>query len=205
MLVTRFTPVTWTRSFWHRWNWASKRVYIRSCEKCEKEHHSRGKKPNQNTDEEKYNAEGNVQMKAFDRLKPRIIWNFIRLWCIASGSIFQEIYLIACFKKTALICFKYGKRPATIVSRATAEKKKRWQKNVNFMDARINVARKINEDYFWIERYRFVKNSFPSYFNFAHPKKTLQTILPKNPNKLWSRTKTCQNCFTCYKFIIVID
>lgn len=52
-----------------------------------------------------------------------------------------------------------------------SRKKKRWQKNVNFMDARINVARKINEDYFWIERYRFVKNSFPSYFNFAHPKK----------------------------------
>lgn len=130
MLVTRFTPVTWTRSFWHRWNWASKRVYIRSCEKCEKEHHSRGKKPNQNTDEEKYNAEGNVQMKAFDRLKPRIIWNFIRLWCIASGSIFQEIYLIACFKKTALICFKYGKRPATIVSRATAEKKNGGKKTL---------------------------------------------------------------------------
>lgn len=88
------------------------------------------KKPNQNTDEEKYNAEGNVQMKAFDRLKPRIIWNFIRLWCIASGSIFQEIYLIACFKKTALICFKYGKRPATIVSRATAEKKNGGKKTL---------------------------------------------------------------------------
>lgn len=165
------------------------------------------KKPNQNTDEEKYNAEGNVQMKAFDRLKPRITWNFIRLWCIASGSIFQEIYLIACFKKTALIFFQIRKTTGYDRIKSDSKRKKTVAKKVNFMDARINVTRKMNEDYFWIERYRFVKNSFPSYFNFAHPKKTLQTILPKNPKKNFGvaqiHAKTVR--FTCYKFIIVID